>query len=299
MLSYRHGFHAGNHADVLKHVVVLHLLRYMTRKDKAFWYVDTHAGAGAYSLIEGYAVQKAEFRTGIERLYRAPGLPPLLADYVAAVRAFNDGGELRNYPGSPSLAWRTLRDQDRLRLFEMHSTEIEVLRRNFEGAGQKLVLFDGDGFDGLRSVLPPASRRALTLIDPSYEDKRDYHRTVAALEDALQRFAGGTYVIWYPQVRRAEAERLPKQLKRLGGQSWLNVTLTISAPPVGGFGLYGSGLFVVNPSYLLAPALATAMPVLKELLGQDASASFTLEHFDAGHKPRPKAADEDGDRRFR
>lgn len=202
MLSYRHAFHAGNHADVLKHAVVVQLLRYLAQKDKAYWYIDTHAGAGVYSLKEGYATKTGEFETGIAKLWGRKDLPPMLADYVDEVAALNADGNLRFYPGSPYLAWRLMREQDRMRLFELHSTEIDVLQHNFRDAGRRAMLYAGDGFDGVKALLPPPPRRALVLIDPSFEDKRDYTRTLNCVEESLKRFATGTYAIWYPQVTR-------------------------------------------------------------------------------------------------
>ncbi len=151
MLSYRHAFHAGNHADVLKHAVLVQLLRYLRQKDKAYWYIDTHAGAGVYALREGYAAKTAEFETGIAKLWQRTDLPPVLTDYVDEVAAINPGGELRYYPGSPYLAWRLMREQDRMRLFELHSTEIDVLRHNFRDAA------DGRCFS--RATVSTASRR--------------------------------------------------------------------------------------------------------------------------------------------
>jgi len=279
MLSYRHGFHAGNHADVLKHSVVVQLLQYLIQKDKPFWYIDTHAGAGAYALHEGFAAKTGESETGIARLWGRTDLPVLLKEYVDAVRLLNPDGVLRYYPGSPYLASQLSRDIDKLRLYEMHSSEIEVLRNNFSDlGGRRVMLYGDDGFDGLKAMLPPPSRRGLTLIDPSYEDKRDYHRTLGTLEDALKRFATGTYAVWYPQVQRLESQRFAEQLKRLQPKGWLHVSLTISAPPMGGLGLFGSGMFILNPPYTLHKALAASMPYLVKLLGQDSSAKFTLEH---------------------
>lgn len=278
MLSYRHAFHAGNHADVLKHTVVVQLLRYLGKKDKAYWYIDTHAGAGAYSLQEGYATKTAEYETGIAKLWNRRDLPEALADYVSEVAALNADGELRYYPGSPYLAWRLMREQDRMRLFELHSTEIEVLRHNFREAGRRVMMFAGDGFEGIKALLPPPSRRALVLVDPSFEDKRDYARTLNCAEECLKRFATGTYAIWYPQVTRPESQRFPEQLKRLQGTNWLHATLTVSRPPEDGFGLYGSGMFVLNPPYTLAAAMKETLPWLVKAVGQDDNAQFKLEH---------------------
>jgi 23S rRNA (adenine2030-N6)-methyltransferase len=277
MLSYRHAFHAGNHADVLKHAVVVQLLHYLGKKDKAYWYIDTHAGAGAYALREGYATKNAEFDTGIGKLWGRDDLPAALADYVDEVAALNPDGDLRFYPGSPYLAWRLMREQDRMRLFELHSTEIDVLRHRFHDAGRRVMIYAGDGFDGIKALLPPPPRRALVLIDPSFEDKRDYARTLKCVEESLERFATGTYAVWYPQVTRPESQRFPEQLKRLQEKNWLHVTLSVSKPPEDGFGLYGSGMFILNPPYTLEAAMKEALPWLVKTLGQDAGAQFRIE----------------------
>ncbi|MBB2929916.1 23S rRNA (adenine(2030)-N(6))-methyltransferase RlmJ [Paraburkholderia silvatlantica] len=277
MLSYRHAFHAGNHADVLKHAVVVQLLHYLGKKDKAYWYIDTHAGAGAYALREGYATKNAEFDTGIGKLWGRNDLPAVLADYVDEVAALNPDGELRFYPGSPYLAWRLMREQDRMRLFELHSTEIDVLRHRFHDAGRRVLIYAGDGFDGIKALLPPPPRRALVLIDPSFEDKRDYARTITCVEESLKRFANGTYAVWYPQVTRPESQRFPEQLKRLQNKNWLHLTLSVSNPPEDGFGLYGSGMFILNPPYTLEAAMKEALPWLVKTLGQDTGAQFRIE----------------------
>lgn len=283
MFSYRHGFHAGNHADVLKHAILVSLLHYMARKDKAYWYIDTHAGAGAYSLVEGFAAKREEFGNGIGRLWNRTGLPPLpptppmIADYLAAVAAMNPDGALRYYPGSPYLAWQQLREQDRMRLFELHPGEIDILNENFDRAGRRAVIARADGFDAVRSVLPPPPRRALMLIDPSYEDKQDYTRTLDSLVESIRRFPSGTYAVWYPVVTRADALAFPQRLRELGCRSWLDARLSVSAPPADGFGLYGSGLFIVNPPFLLENELRAVLPWLVTALGQDTHARFTLD----------------------
>ncbi len=277
MLSYRHGFHAGNHADALKHAVLVHLLVYLTHKDKPLWYVDTHAGAAGYELDSAWARKKCEFETGIGRLWPRDDAPSLVAGYLDQVRALNPDGRLRHYPGSAQIAMQLLREQDRLRLFELHSTEGRGLAEHFAGASPRVIVQAGDGFDGLRSVLPPPSRRGLVLIDPSYEDKRDYARARATLEDALQRFATGVYALWYPIVQRRESEAFPASLKRLQRKDWLHVALRVKAPAADGYGLHGSGLFIVNPPWDLPRLLAEAMPYLVRVLGQDASAGYDLE----------------------
>ena len=274
MLSYRHAFHAGNHADVLKHFVLVCLLRHLAQKDKPFWVVDTHAGAGAYGLDAGYATLNAEHETGIGRLWRWEQLPPALADYVNLVRAMNPAGELSFYPGSPYLSAKLLRPQDRLRLYEMHPTDVDLLGKTFQD-DKRVIVTRGDGFAGLKALLPPPPRRALVLIDPSYEDKADYRRVVEALKDSLKRFATGSYAVWYPQLARPEARRLPERLRALPGANWLDVSLSLKKTVPGEPGMNGSGMFLVNPPWTLADTLRECLPVLAAALGD--RAEFHLE----------------------
>jgi len=277
MLSYRHAFHAGNHADVLKHFIEMQLLRYLAQKDKPFWYIDTHAGAGCYALDSGYATQNAEYESGIARLWQREDLPAPLAEYVELVKRLNPDGQLRLYPGSPLVALQLLREQDRLRLFELHPSDSDILRENFAGHEAQALIQAADGFGALKALLPPPPRRALVLIDPPYEDKQDYRRVVAALREGLQRFAGGVYAVWYPQLQRAEARQLPEQLKQLPVKRWLHVALSVQTPGEDGFGMHGSGMFIVNPPWTLHGALQEVMPYLVRILGQNGEGSFVLE----------------------
>jgi len=277
MLSYRHAFHAGNHADVLKHLMLVQLTRYLGQKDKPFWYVDTHAGAGAYELDTAYAQKLSEYRGGIGRLWERRDLPGAVAEYVELVRRFNPDGRLKKYPGSPFFALWTMREEDRLRLFELHSKDARLLLENFREAGKRVIVESEDGFAGLKALLPPPPRRALVLIDPSYEEKQDYERVIQALRDALTRFPGGTYAVWYPQLTRLEAHDLPQRLKRLPVKGWLHAALRVREPAKDGFGMHGSGMFVLNPPWTLHDALAGVMPFLVDALGEDAGAAFTLE----------------------
>lgn len=278
MLSYRHAFHAGNHADVLKHFVLTACLRYLNEKDKPYWYIDTHAGAGAYALDKGYAAQNAEYESGIARLWQREDLPAPLAEYVDLVRSFNRSGRLSIYPGSPLIARRLLRPDDRMRLFELHVTDAKLLaKKAFADAGREVSIEGQDGFRGLKSLLPPPPRRAMVLIDPPYEVKTDYEQVVESLADSLRRFAGGTYAVWYPLLQTGVSRRLPEKLKALAPPAWLNVSLTVRTPQVDGFGMHGSGMFVVNPPWTLPTTLAEVMPYLVQVLGEDAGAEFTLE----------------------
>lgn len=277
MLSYRHAFHAGNHADVLKHLVLMQTLAYFGRKDKPYWYIDTHAGAGIYSLESGYAAQNAEYRDGIGRLWERPDLPEAVAQYVELVRSFNPGGRLRFYPGSPACARPLLRDQDRMRLFELHPSDYPLLKQTFHADGRKVQVEAQDGFAGLKALLPPPPRRAVVLIDPPYEQKQDYGRVVEALKDSLQRFPTGSYLVWYPLLQRPEPRQLQERLRKLAGENWLQATLTVRQPAADGYGMHGSGIFMLNPPWTLPALLQQALPYLRDTLAQDAHAAYTLE----------------------
>ncbi len=276
MLAYRHAFHAGNHADVLKHTVLTLLLRYMNQKDKPYRLVDTHAGAGGYSLEGRYAQKKGEFEQGIGRLWTRDDLPEAVADYVARVREFNPQGTLEQYPGSPAFAQMLLRAQDQLRLFELHPTDYRILA-SYLGSVKGAEVKNGDGFEGLKSQLPPSTRRAVILMDPSYEGHGDYPRVIAALRDALTRFAEGVYMVWYPQVQKVEAAQLPRRLEALAPKGWLHVRLTVQQPDSQGFGLAGSGVFIINPPFSLHDQVLAVMPYLVDVLGQYDGANFVVE----------------------
>jgi 23S rRNA (adenine2030-N6)-methyltransferase len=276
MLAYRHAFHAGNHADVLKHTVLTHVLRYMNGKEKGYRLVDTHAGAGGYSLEGRYAQKKGEFEQGVARLWERDDLPGAVADYLSVVRQFNPDGTLTQYPGSPAFAQMLLRAQDQLRLFELHPTDHRILA-SYLGAVRGAEVYDKDGFDGLKGQVPPTTRRGVVLMDPSYEGHADYGRVIASLRDAIARFADGVYMVWYPQVSKLEAAQLPKRLEALAPKGWLHARLTVQQPDSMGFGLAGSGVFVINPPYTLHAELLEVMPYLTEVLGQYDGANYLLE----------------------
>jgi len=318
MFSYRHAFHAGNHADVLKHTVLLAILRHMTEKDTALTVFDTHAGAGLYRLDGDYAQTSGEASDGFLRLISkhkeamAPVKPsqaaikdiakssktaqagaplaPALQDYLDMVASFNTGGNLKVYPGSPFIIQRLLRERDKLKLFELHPTDSKTLSANIAQleASRQVTVLREDGFEGVRKFLPPPSRRALLLCDPSYEIKNDYARVVAMVADALQRFATGTYVVWYPIIPRPEAHDVPRKLKTLAtkiGKSWLNATLTVKSSKlttdasgdVQRPGLPASGMFVINPPHTLKAAMQSALPQMVNFLGQDQHATYSVD----------------------
>lgn len=277
MLSYRHAFHAGNHADVLKHYVLGLVLDYMNQKDKPYWYIDTHAGAGMYSLTEGYATQNGEFEQGISKLISADNLPQPLADFVAHIKRFNTN-TLDFYPGSPMVAQDFLRADDKMRLFELHPSDCKLLIENFRGQGKQVKVEMQNGFSGIKSCLPPPPRRAAVLIDPPYEDKQDYQYVVNMIKECLTRFATGTYMIWYPILQRPEPSEMIEDLMHLDLPNWLHVEMTIHTPSIEGFGMHGSGLFIVNPPWTLPNILNETMPVLTQLLALDDTANYTLNY---------------------
>lgn len=276
MLAYRHAFHAGNHADVLKHLVLVQVLRYMGQKDKPYRLIDTHAGAGGYALRSPESQKRGEYQQGIGRLWDRRDLPEAVADYVKLVRAFNSGNALHHYPGSPEFEQMLLRPQDELRLFELHPTDFRLLLSHF-GQDRRTRVEQADGFASLKGQVPPVSRRAAVLMDPSYELARDYDHTIKTVRDALARFAEGVYMVWYPQVSRLESRQLPRQLKAQAPKSWLHVSMTVQQPDAEGFGLMGSGMFVYNPPYTLADTLREVMPWLTAALAQFDGASFAVD----------------------
>lgn len=278
MLSYRHAFHAGNHADVLKHFVLVQLLEYFNQKDKPYWYIDTHAGAGCYALDEAFARKNAEFDEGVARLLGRKDVPSEVKSYLKVVRDLNNNtGKLRLYPGSPCCAAPLLRADDRMRLFELHPADCRLLRKTFEDEGSKAIVLEQDGFTGINAFLPPPTRRALVLIDPPYEVKTDYRTVVAMLRESLRRFPTGTYMVWYPKLHSMQSRELPEKLKRLPDTKWLHVSMDVHKPADDGFGMHGSGLFIINPPWTLPATLKKVMPWLVEVLGQDEGASFKLE----------------------
>lgn len=278
MLSYRHAFHAGNHADVLKHFVLVQLLEYFNQKDKPYWYIDTHAGAGCYALDEAFARKNAEFEEGVARLFGRKDVPSEVKSYLKVVRDLNNNsGKLRLYPGSPCCAAPLLRADDRMRLFELHPADCRLLQKTFEEHGSKAIVLEQDGFTGINAFLPPPTRRALVLIDPPYEVKTDYRTVVSMVKESLRRFPTGTYMVWYPRLHSMQSRELPEKLKRLPDTKWLHVSMDVHKPAEDGFGMHGSGLFIINPPWTLPATLKKVMPWLVEVLGQGEGASFKLE----------------------
>lgn len=278
MFAYRHAFHAGNHADVMKHITLLATLELMQRKDNPLLCIDTHAGAGLYALQSPLVRDKAEWPSGIGKLWDTDEstMPTLVARYLQAIRPFNKSGRLVHYPGSPLLIQETLRADDRLRAFEMHPSDIGPLQNCLKGLPRQVKAERKDGFQQLRALLPPPSRRGLILMDPPYEMRDDYRHVISALREGLSRFSTGVYLLWYPKIGRFQVDRLLRQIGSLGIQEVLHATLTVRGPLKDGLGLQGSGMVVINPPFGLRDALSESFAYLAKTLGQDARAGFKV-----------------------
>jgi 23S rRNA (adenine2030-N6)-methyltransferase len=301
MFSYRHAFHAGNHADVLKHTTLIATLKHLMQKEAGITLIDTHAGAGLYRLDGDYTETGGEAKDGVVKLFsalRPAGKPPAtaapaLAEYMDLIASFNPSGALRVYPGSPFVMHHLLRaeSRDRLKLFELHPTDSKVLAANIAQleAGRQIAVAREDGFEGIKAFLPPppsatGSKRAALLMDPSYEVKTDYGRVSACIQEQLKRFPTGTYMVWYPIIPRPEAHDLPRRLKTLANQSkrpWLNATLAIGQDPTHGPedrpGLTASGMFVINPPHTLKAVLQAALPQMLTVLGRGRGQGQTVD----------------------
>ena len=264
MLSYRHAFHAGNHGDVLKHSVLALIVEHLQKKPKPFVYIDTHAGAGRYDLRSEWAQKNREFESGILPLWQRSDIPAGLRPYIDIVQKMNPNGELQCYPGSPWLVRQLMRPQDKARLFELHSNEIQNLEKLFE-KDPNVHVQHSDGLQALKAILPPLERRAITLIDPSYEIKQDFIHVVGAIKEAHRRFAIGVYMLWYPVIHRAYINRLENELAKSGVRNILLGELTVKSESEQG--MRGSGIVVVNPPWTLQENLQQILPFLAGLLG--------------------------------
>ncbi len=266
MLSYRHGYHAGNHADVLKHAVLAYTARYLMQKEAPVFFLDTHAGAGRYDLTTAEAEKTGEYHAGIGRLFPHRGeTPELFRDYLDQLAALNPGGTLRLYPGSPWLITSMMRAQDRAVFHELHPTDEARLHEQLRHQRRARVE-KSDGLKGLVAHIPPPERRALCLIDPSYEIKTDYALVAAAVARAYKKFPGGLYLWWYPVIDRVRVEAMEAAMRAAGLRKTYKVELCMT-PDTPERGMTGSGVFIVNPPFTLPDAATEALPWLAERLG--------------------------------
>jgi len=278
-MNYRHAYHAGNFADVLKHVVLMMLIEQLRRKEAPFLFLDTHAGRGRYDLSESAAQRSGEYKTGVGRLLETPSdrLPPEVAAYLALVRASAGKGHsaITAYPGSPLLAAQLRRAKDRLVLVESQTKEASALRALF-GRERLVAVVEGDGYAALKAHLPPRENRGLVLIDPPYESDLEFDRVLAALETAYERWPTGIYCIWYPLTDRAGPVRFKRDLARTTIRRILDVQLRI-LPSDAPLGLGGAGLVIVNPPWQLDERLRELLPQLHPLLSVDGLGGTAVE----------------------
>ncbi|UUO22503.1 23S rRNA (adenine(2030)-N(6))-methyltransferase RlmJ [Colwellia sp. M166] len=281
MLSYRHAFHAGNFADVLKHSVLTLVLEYMTRKDKGFYYIDSHSGAGMYQLADEYAQKTGEYKDGIAKLIENDDLPEALQPYIDLVKILNensidDNGEITLYPGSPGIARQFTRRQDSVHLFELHPTDIEHLKE-YSQRWNKSHVKQSDGYQGVLGLVPPPNRRGVVLIDPPYELKEDYIKAVRTIVNAYKKFATGTYILWYPVVKRELVEQMQSAFTKSDVRNVLQVEYC-QKTDTQEYGMTGTGLFIVNPPWQLTKQLEEILPYLIEKLGNQES-NFILQQL--------------------
>ncbi|NAW56656.1 MULTISPECIES: 23S rRNA (adenine(2030)-N(6))-methyltransferase RlmJ [unclassified Vibrio] len=264
MLSYRHSFHAGNHADVVKHIVQSLILNALKQKEKPFVYHDTHSGVGRYDLTHEWAEKTGEYKQGIARVWQQQDIPQEIQSYLDAIRQLNNGDTLRYYPGSPRVARAHLRTHDRMVLTELHPSDYPLLEQEFH-RDRQVSIYKEDGFSRLKASLPPKERRGLVLIDPPYEMAREYRDVVQAIYHSYKRWATGIYAIWYPVVNRCDIEDMIEGLQGLGIRKILQIELGV-APDTNEHGMTASGMIVINPPWKLESQMNEILPFLKEAI---------------------------------
>lgn len=283
-MNYRHAFHAGNFADVIKHIVLTRILTYLHEKPTAFRVIDTHAGAGLYDLTGDEATRGGEWRTGIARLMQArfsDSVAALVAPYLDIVRAFNPQRDLTAYPGSPLIARALLRPQDRLLACELEPKARKQLIRALHRDTQARVV-DLDGWTALPAFVPPQERRGLLLIDPPYEDRDEFGRLADGFGAAYAKWPTGIYMLWYPVKERRATDALAQHVARIANATetadakCLRVEFSV-APSTSESGLVSAGLLIVNPPWTLASELKAILPELEKPLGVGGAARFRVE----------------------
>ena len=277
-MNYRHAYHAGNFADVVKHIVLSRIIEYLKRKDAPFRVIDTHAGIGLYDLSSEQAARTGEWLGGIGRLAGktfTPEVATLLGPYLDAAGLNDAAGEIKSYPGSPLITRRLLRKQDRLFAVELHPEDAAELRQLFAGDIQTRVL-ELDGWLALGAQLPPKERRGLVLVDPPFEEPGEFERMADALAKAHHRWPGGVYALWYPVKNAREVAAFRDRLKQAGIPKILDLRFDIR-PPSSEPRLDGCGMAIVNPPYPLEAEMKAVLPALHALLAEDPRATWAAE----------------------
>jgi 23S rRNA (adenine2030-N6)-methyltransferase len=274
MLAYRHLFHAGNFADVFKHAILTRVLLGLNKKEKPYFYLDTHAGIGLYDLQHEWAQKNEEHKDGIARVLEGYGAPEDLKPYLEIVRAHNAPKKLRNYPGSPLLARALMREHDRLVLSELNERDCEHLRETCEG-DSRVHVHQMDGYQALKAFLPPPERRGVVLIDSSFDRQQEYKRLADGLREAGQRWATGTYVIWYPLMSSPEVDRFERQIAATGLRKILRLSLSVF-PEHWTMSLRGSSMLIVNPPWGLDAECRKILPWLWKKLAEDGQGEWAV-----------------------
>ncbi len=277
MLSYQHAYHAGNYADVLKHITLIQTLKYLKAKGKPVCYIDTHAGSGDYKLNSAEAQKNQEFLGGIGNLWQRDGLPACVADYVNLIKDFNHSEQLSHYPGSPLIASQLLGDRDRLFLYELHTAESRLLNDAVK-RDKRIKAFRADGLMDSLGLLPPKENRGLILIDPSYEVKTEYQTVVDALKAMHKRFATGCYCLWYPVVARKRNQYMERALQASGIKNIQLFELGIQLDS-DEHGMTASGMIVINPPWTLLNDMQQVLPWLAETLGENQQGHYRIEQL--------------------
>jgi 23S rRNA (adenine2030-N6)-methyltransferase len=269
-MNYRHAYHAGNFADVVKHAILARIIEYLKRKPGAFRVIDTHAGIGVYDLSSEEAQKTGEWREGIGRLIDEPledDVAALLAPYLDSVHHFNPDNSIRYYPGSPAVSRHLMRNVDRLTAIELHPADAQTLKERFSGDWQVRVI-ELDGWLSLGAHLPPKEKRGLVLVDPPFEKEGEFDRLIDGLVKAHHRWPGGVYALWYPIKDRAAVQRFREGLKATGIPKMMDIVFEMRAPSAEPR-LDGTGMIVVNPPYVLEQEMTSILAALRGVLGEN------------------------------
>ena len=275
MLSYRHGYHAGNAADVLKHFILIYVLDYIKKKDKGFIFIDSHAGAGKYLISDPYMQKNKEYLQGIKKILQLKNDNIFLKKYLDLIKSINFNSELKIYPGSCYLAARSLRPNDNLYFFELHPKEFLNLKKNFEN-DSRVIIENRDSYQRLNKLLPPKEKRAVILIDPSYELKDEYEKVLKMLSDCYKKFPLGVYIIWYPVLKSKKSEKfifnvLKKKYKNLSHVEMITDNLNN--------GMQGSGLFILNCPWSIENDIKKSLETIFDCLKKNNNVSkFTFKN---------------------
>lgn len=283
MLSYQHGYHAGNFADVIKHTTLTRLLAYLILKDKPLFFLETHSGKGQYDLRDKQAEKTGEYKHGVNLIWPdRKQLPAVFKEYLHAIKLLNEKEGFRHYPGSPFFAINALRMQDRLYLCELHPAEFEALNQ-LAHYNKKVHLSNSDGVARMKALLPPPEKRGLILIDPSYERKEEYKEVPLAINQAYSKFSTGIYCLWYPVVSRKLTEQLIRGMKNIGAKSALRVEFHLTLAPKEG--MTGCGLWIINPPFILAEELKIVLDTLRKYFNPGVS-SYVIEPYSGAQQEK-------------